>query len=299
MRFLSFFAALVFACLSGSAQATSTCRGDSTFDTSRIAVAGGSITELIYFLNEQERLIAVDRTSNFPEAATHLPQIGYVRGLSSEGLLSLKPSLVMGEEDMGPPEVVAQLQSTGIDMITVPEAFTPRGVVDKLRCVAEVLSIEPSRIVAAERRLSASLDMLSKIANKKESAMANAKHTRDIPTAVVVLVFTEGAPVAAGVNTAGDGLIRMAGMQNALESMEGWKPLSAESLIKANPDYLIITNRAVAVAGGLEQVYKNPAVRLTRAGRKRQIIQMDGMTLLGFGPRTLDAAVSIAKMVEQ
>ena len=63
-------------------------------DPSRIAVAGGSITEILYFLGEESRIVAVDITSNFPEAATSLPSIGYVRNLSAEGTLSLNPTLV-------------------------------------------------------------------------------------------------------------------------------------------------------------------------------------------------------------
>jgi len=248
------------------------------------------VTEMIYFLGEEHRLIAVDRTSNYPKEARLLPQVGYVRALSTEGMLSLEPTLIMGEDDMGPPEVVAQLERTGVEMVRIPESFTPQGVIDKLRCVAKVLAVDSDRVAVAEAKLAASLQQLEAISVSKPKIL---------PTAAVILVFSEGAPVAAGVNTAGDGLIRMAGMQNALSAIDGWKPLSAESLIEADPEYLILTDRAVAAAGGLDKVYENPAIRLTTAGRKKQLLQMDGMALLGFGPRTLDAAAKISTLVHK
>jgi iron complex transport system substrate-binding protein len=254
-------------------------------DASRIAVAGGSVTEIIYFLGEQDRLVAVDRTSNFPSEARALPQIGYVRALSAEGLLSLKPTLVMGENDMGPPEVLAQLTDTGVDMVTVPEAHSPEGIMSKLRCVARVLALDDAQIKTAESKLASSLDKLGTISV-----------TNDAPSAIVVLMFQEGSAVAAGGDTSGHGLLQMAGLKNALQDMQGWKPLSAESLITANPDFVIITDRAVNMAGGLEEVYANPGIRLTTAGRNNQLIQMDGMTLLGFGPRTLTAALELLEL---
>ena len=259
-------------------------------DPSRVAVAGGSVTEMIYFLGEEHRLIAVDRTSNYPQEARLLPQVGYVRALSAEGMLSLEPTLIMGEDDMGPPEVIAQLERTGVEMVRIPESFTPQGVIDKLRCVAKVLAVDSHQIAIAEAKLAASLQQLEAISFSKPKVL---------PTAAVILVFSEGSPVAAGANTAGDGLIKMAGMRNALSAIDGWKPLSAESLIEADPEYLILTDRAVAAAGGLDKVYENPAIRLTTAGRKKQLLQMDGMALLGFGPRTLDAAATISTLVRK
>ncbi|MEM9103064.1 MAG: ABC transporter substrate-binding protein, partial [Pseudomonadota bacterium] len=108
---LSFFSAGLFACEQAAKNA------------SRIAVAGGSITEIIYFLGEEHRIVAIDRTSNFPEAAKKFPSVGYVRNLSAEGLVSLKPSLILGEHDMGPLEVLELVKKTGVETITVAEEF--------------------------------------------------------------------------------------------------------------------------------------------------------------------------------
>ena len=97
---------------------------EEAINKSRIIVAGGSLTEIIYFLNEQEKLVAVDITSNYPEKATELPSIGYVRSLSTEGVLSLNPNLILGEEDMGPPLVVEQIKNTGVDLRVIQEDYS-------------------------------------------------------------------------------------------------------------------------------------------------------------------------------
>ena len=72
-------------------------------NSSRIAIAGGSLTEITFLLEAEDRIIAVDLTSNYPMMARDLPSIGYVRALSTEGILSLSPTLILGEDDMGPP----------------------------------------------------------------------------------------------------------------------------------------------------------------------------------------------------
>ena len=71
-------------------------------NTEKVVVAGGSLTEIMYFLGLQQKIVALDVTSSYPKEAKKLPSIGYVRALSTEGVLSLDPTLVIGENDMGP-----------------------------------------------------------------------------------------------------------------------------------------------------------------------------------------------------
>ena len=135
-------AALVAILAAGPVSAGRLACGVVPADASRIAVAGGSLVEVLYALGEEERIVAVDRTATWPAAARELPQIGYVRNVSAEGLLALEPTLVLGEHDMGPPEVVEQLERLGIDMLLVPEDFTADGIRAKVRCVADALGRE-------------------------------------------------------------------------------------------------------------------------------------------------------------
>ena len=112
---------------------------DKVYDPSKITVAGGSITEILYFLEEQSKIIAVDLTSNFPEETQNFPSIGYVRNLSAEGILSLKPTLVIGEDDMGPPNVVNQIKQTGVDIKILEEEHSSDGIISKIKCIGDII----------------------------------------------------------------------------------------------------------------------------------------------------------------
>ncbi|MEM9385752.1 MAG: ABC transporter substrate-binding protein [Pseudomonadota bacterium] len=275
---------LLVACATVAATAAHAANCDApTADASRIAIAGGSLTEIVYALGEQARIVGADRTSNFPPAALELPQIGYVRALSAEGVLSLKPTLVLGEHDMGPPEVIAQLERTGVSMVRVPEEHTAQGIVDKVRCVATVLGVPE----AGDRLLAHSIQPLI-------DAIADLPERDTPPKAAVLLGLRDGAPLGAGADTSGDGLLAMAGARNALGDMEGWRPVSMEMMVSINPSIFVVPTRGVNDAGGLDALLDHPALRLTDAGRNRRVIAMDGMAMLGFGPRTLEAARELA-----
>ena len=253
-------------------------------DASKIAVAGGSVTEILYFLGQEHRIIAVDSTSNFPEQAKSFPSVGYVRSLSAEGILSLQPSLVLGESDMGPDAIVKQIRNTNVSVVTVPKAVTADGIVEKIRCVANVIG-EPK---LAEKLIRDNLTTQLERLQKKQSSDASY-----IPRVALLLMFSESSPIVAGNNTSGQGVLNMVGAENVFQNIEGWKPVSMEAIIQANPDFVVITNRGVNSAGGLQAIYDHPGIRLTHAGRYQKIIALDGMSLLGFGPRTLSTAVGL------
>jgi iron complex transport system substrate-binding protein len=252
-------------------------------DASRIAIAGGSLTEIVYLLGEEERIVGADRTSNWPAAALELPQIGYVRELSTEGVLSLSPTLVLGEHDAGPPAVIDQLTRTGVEVAIVPEEHTPDGIIAKVRCVAMLLGMPDAGEALLASRVMPVVDEIESLAMRGTP-----------PRAVVLLGIRDGSPLGAGTDTSGAGVLDMARAENALEVMSGWKPVSMETMVSIDPDYIVLPARGLAAAGGIEGLVSHPAIRLTSAGRSRRIIAMDGMALLGFGPRTLEAARDLA-----
>ncbi|MEM6639447.1 MAG: ABC transporter substrate-binding protein [Pseudomonadota bacterium] len=262
-----------------SSAATLEC-GKAAPDASRIAVAGGSLAEILYALEEQDRIVGADRTSNYPPAALELPQIGYVRALSAEGLLSINPTLILGEHDMGPPDVVEQLERIGVDVLRVPEAFTAAGIAAKVRCVANAIGEEEAGEAMARRILADGV----KLKGERAADLDNA------PAGIVLLGLRGGTPIAAGRDTSGAGLLTLAGARNVFESVDGWKPLSAEALADAQPAFIVIPERGVRTAGGIEKLLDHPALRTTPAARDRRVVSMDGMAMLGFGLRTLDAA---------
>ena len=257
-------------------------------DPSRIAVAGGSITEFIYLLKKDVQIIAVDTTSNYPKQTSGLPSIGYVRNLSAEGILSLKPTLILGEHDMGPPEVLNQLEKVSVEVKRIEERQSAMGIVEKFECIAKILNVPTSESEYLKENL------LAYATNLKEIRSVGTKR----PRVALILSFIDGSPILAGNATSGDGVLKMIGATNVFSDIDGWKPATRESLLAKNPAYIVITERGLKAQGGMAGLEKNPALRLTSAVTEKNVYALDGMALLGFGPRTLETAISLSEKLK-
>ena len=274
MRFRNFFAR--FAALSvfawaGAAQAQ-------PYDTSRIVSIGGSITEIVYALGEEARLVARDTTSVYPEAALALPDIGYIRALSPEGVLSVDPTLIISLEGSGPPDAIEVLRKASVPMVEVPETFDREGIMEKIRIVGEVLGVEDKA-----RRLAEETDADIRAAESATSGIENRKKV------LFVLSMQGGRILASGIGTAADGIISMAGGVNAVTGYQGYKQISDEAVIEAAPDIILVMNRGGDHATRVGDILANQALATTPAGRDEHIVSVDGAFLLGFGPRTAAA----------
>ena len=279
MRFSSFFLLMLYAPL-----AWSDC--SAAKDATKTVIAGGSLTEIVYFLEEEENIIGVDITSNFPEATSVLPSIGYVRALSSEGILSLKPSLILGENDMGPPLVIEQLSLTGLDVRILEEDHSSSGILYKIECLSKVFDTRAKDTLSKIDLIKEDISYLDKISQINE----------DSGIKVMLILNMQGtSPIVAGLGTSGDGFINMTGASNAANQFEGWKPISSEAIIAYNPDYIIITNRGMSSFPDVQSLANTTSLRLTSAAQNGRILQEDGMAMLGFGTRTISTAIQFAK----
>ena len=263
------------------------CFAAKSFD--KTIVAGGSITEIIYFLNEEEKLVAVDITSNYPEKATELPSIGYVRTLSTEGVLSLDPNLILGEEDMGPPLVIDQIKSTGVDLRVIEEDYTLDSIIGKILCVGEILGVKEKATKLINSELQKNID------NLIDTKLAGVNKNKKV---MIILGMDGTSPMVAGLQTSGNGFVEMIGASNIMSSFEGWKPVSAESILVQNPDLIIITNRGLNNFGTIEKLAQHPSLAFTNAAQNLNILAIDGMSLLGFGPRTIEVANTVAEKLK-
>ena len=263
------------------------CFAAKSFD--KTIVAGGSLTEIIYFLNEEEKLVAVDITSNYPEKATELPSIGYVRTLSTEGVLSLDPNLILGEEDMGPPLVIDQIKSTGVDLRVIEEDYTLESITGKILCVGEILGVKEKATKLINSELQKNID------NLIDTRLAGVNKNKKV---MIILGMDGTSPMVAGLQTSGNGFIGMIGASNIMSSFEGWKPVSAESILVENPDLIIITNRGLNNFGTIEKLAQHPSLAFTNAAQNLNILAIDGMSLLGFGPRTIEVANTVAEKLK-
>jgi len=240
----------------------------------RVLSIGGSVTEIVYALGEGDRLIGRDTTSTWPEVANALPDVGYMRRLSPEGVLSLRPDLIIAEEGAGPPETVNLLETAAIPFIEIPDGYDRDAVLAKIEAVAEALDV-PDRGAALATDVGEALDTAA-------AEAASGPH----PRVMFVMSVQGGRILAAGRNTAADGIIRLAGGENAVTAFEGYKPLTDEAVTRAAPEAILMMSRDGNVA---DDVLAHPAIRTTPAAETRALIRMDGLYLLGFGPRTADA----------
>ena len=257
-------------------------------DPSRVVVAGGSIAEMLYALQAGELIVAVDSTANYLPETIDLPSVGYVRNLSAEGILALKPSLILGEHDMGPAEVLNQISSVEVEVKRIEERHSTQGIIDKFICIARVLDQEGAAREVLESQF------VEIVTSLEKTNVASAV----VPRAALILNFVDNQPIVAGANTSGDGLLRMAGAENVFSDVEGWKPLSRELLIAANPEHIVLTERALKSIGGLQGMLSDPLLASTDALSTDNVHAYGGMSLLGFGLQTLEVALSLKKAME-
>ncbi|WP_193369042.1 heme/hemin ABC transporter substrate-binding protein [Pelagibius marinus] len=251
----------------------------------RVVAVGGSVTEIVYALGLGERLLAVDSTSLYPAAARQLPNVGYMRQLSAEPILALGPDLVLAIEDAGPQAALDQLRDAGLPVVLIPDEPTPEGALAKIDLVAAALDAGP-----AGRALRIELEVKLQ-AVREAFAQVDAR-----PRVLFLLSIGNGrVPMAAGRDTSAAGIIELAGGENAIDAFESYKPLSPEAAVAAAPEVLLVTTRSLDLLGGREGLLQIPEIALTPAGRKGNIVVMDSLLLLGFGPRTAAAAAELGK----
>ena len=248
-------------------------------EAQRVISLGGSVTEIAVALGAQDRLIARDTTSNYPPAIEDLPDVGYIRALSPENVLALSPDLIIAEGDAGPPEAVEVLKSAGIPFALMPEANGPDAIPAKIAAVAEALGK-----VDEGKALSATVSAGLEEAKARAAAVAEPKRV------LFILSLQGGRVMAGGEGTEAEGIIRLAGGVNAGTGFQGYKPMTDEAVIAAAPDALLMMDREGDLAIADAEALAHPALAETPAGKAGRVIRMDGMLMLGFGPRTPEAA---------
>ncbi len=252
-------------------------------NTSRIVSIGGAITEILYALGLQDRIVGVDTTSLYPpKALGEKPNVGYMRQLSAEGVLGLNPQLILAIEGSGPKETLDVLDAAKIPFLSFPETYTEQGLIEKIKMVAHAMDAD-ARGACLATAVSGDLTELRKLRDSVKKPVR----------VMFVMSFLNGRAMVAGHKTAANEIIKLAGGVNAVDGFEGYKPVNDEAIVAAKPDVILTMQR------GREQfdaqtVFANPSFALTPAAAKKSFVAMDGLYLLGFGPRTAAAARDLA-----
>lgn len=251
----------------------------------RVLSIGGGVTEVVAALGEAGRLVGRDTTSTYPATITALPDVGYMRALSPEGVLSVAPDLILLTEGAGPPETLETLRETGVTLVPVPEGHSPEAVLDKIRTVAAALGVAEKGAVLADRLDAEMTTALAQVAQDSGPK----------PRVLFILSNAGGRLTGAGAGTSAAAMIALAGGQNALTGFDGYKALGDEAIAAASPEVILMMARRGEDAGGhgVADLASHPALAATPAAKAGRVVRMDGMLLLGFGPRTPEAITAL------
>ncbi|MBX3026828.1 ABC transporter substrate-binding protein [bacterium] len=257
--------------------------GAATDPPQRLVTIGGDVTEIVYALGAGDHVVGADTSSVHPPATAALPKIGYQRQLSAEGVLALRPTLILASDQAGPPAALDQLRAAGVRVDVIPTADSADGAANKIAQVAARLdrAAEGERLIAAMR-----------------GALAAAERERAVATSAPRVLFVyarAGSLAVAGRDTGPDAMIRLAGGRNAVAEIEGFKALTSEAVVAAAPDVLLMLSRGVDAAGGAAAIWTQPGLAQTPAGQARRLVVMDDLYLLGFGPRLGDAVRDLGR----
>ncbi len=250
-------------------------------DASRILCIGGDVTEIAYALGAGDRVAAVDTTSQYPpQALKEKTSVGYMRALSSEGVISVGATLVLASERAGPPEVVKTLKASSVPYVEVPDEFSLEGLVKKIRLIAQAIGAEAEGDRIAQ-------DVAAGFA---ALAALRGKIARPV-RALFVLGVQNGRIMVGGKTTSADAVLELAGARNVAADINGFRPVGDEAVLAMAPEVIVGMRRTSdSDTHDLSQLFALKGVQSTPAGAAKRIVVMDGAYLLGFGPRVPNAA---------
>lgn len=256
-------------------------------DTTRVVTLGSPVTEIVYALGRGDRVVGADASSAYPpQALDGVPRTGYVRDLSAEGVISLDPTLIIGSTDVGPPEVINQVEDAGIPVFIVPEEDSFEGAKTRVELIGRLLEAD-----AEAQGIIAEIDRDAEQARELAGDLSDEERVR------VMFVYARGVGSlnVSGTDTSADAIIRLAGGQNAVTDYQGYRPLTAESAVAINPDVLLFLDGGLASLGGADSLADIPGLAETSALQNGRVLSFDAVYLLGFGPRVGRAALELAQ----
>lgn len=240
--------------------------------------AGGALSEWVTALGGESKLVGVDTTSQHPASLKALPSIGYQRQLSAEGILSLRPQILVGTEEMEPPPVLAQIRSAGVQV----EMFSAQPDLPTLKGNLAHLG----KLLGSEDQANALFAVYEQALAQQKNWVAKAQATQKAPGVLLLLGHAGGKPLIAGKDTAADWMLQQAGGRN-LATHVGYKPFSVESLAGLSPEVLVFADRALTGDAARAALFKeNPILASTPAAKSGRVFELDPTLLVGgLGPR--------------
>ncbi|MBC9909350.1 heme/hemin ABC transporter substrate-binding protein [Chitinophaga varians] len=254
----------------------------------RIVCLAKQYNEVIYALGAEKDLVAVDLSSTYPPAIKALPTVGYHRALSAEGIISQEPTLVIHDNNVGPEQVMQQLEKMKIPMKTfVDSVFTIEQDKKMITALGAYFGKEHQA------------DSLCRILDTQmKEALTNSKHYTDTPRVVIIhfgramniyLAVTQQSTAAKMIGWAG-GVIPIGGTK-------GMQQVSAELIAQADPDVILLTDFGYDRLGSIEKIKELPGVSGTKAARSNHIYRVEEHDLIYLGPRTGNNVLALQKLI--
>ena len=256
-------------------------------DISRIVVLNGDIAEVVFALGLGSKVVATDTSATFPAEVKALSKVGYQRSLSAEGILSQRPTVVLGDESAGPPAVLEQIQAAGTPVVALATAKTIEAPAAKVRAVAAALGVG-----ADGERLAARVNTEIEDARRPLARVGGAG-----PRVAFLYVRGTATMMIGGKGSGADAMIAAAGGVDAgtEAGLVNFVPLTAESLVAANPDVLLLLRAGLESVGGVDGLLRLPGVAQTAAGQARRVLAYDDLYLVGLATRTGPALAELVK----
>lgn len=238
-----------------------------------VALAPGS-AEIVWALGLGDLVAGKDLVSVFP-GSDKLPTVNPGHEVSIETVLSINPSLVLADDSEENIDAVQKLGELGIPVVTIPDATNVAQISPRISAIANAIGVTD-----------AGAKLVAMTEEKLQQAAASTTTEKSI--AFLYLRGNAGVYLIGGKGSGADSIISALGAKDSGTELgiEGFAPLTAESLAKSNPDVLLVMNEGLESVGGLEKLLALPGVSSTAAAKNSAVIQADDRVLLAFGPQT-------------
>lgn len=254
----------------------------------RVVCLTKQYTEIIFALGAESDLVAVDLSSTYPPQAKSLPTVGYHRALGVEGIVSVKPTLILHDNNVGPEHVMRQLQDLKIPM----KVFDSKNV--DIATTKELVS-EMGRYFHKEAQASSLNERLDRDMGK---ALRTA-NTRSAKPKVLLIHFGQAMNIYLTMtrNSTAGKMIEWAGGVIPIDGERGMVQLSPEVIASADPDVILLTDFGYDRLGSPEQVTTLPGVATTRAAKSKRIYRVEEHDLVYVGPRTGENVLRLQELI--
>lgn len=268
-------------------------------DTSRIVSLNGGISETLISMGMQELIVGKDVTSDVAELAD-VPEVSNGHDISAESLLSLNPSLVIGDARSGPPEAIDAVRKAGVPVVIVPEVWSLSELPPRVDAIAAAIGTPGSAQVVNDY-ISQGVSEAAATINLPESAKSESDSSGKPVIAFLYLRGTAAVYLLGGDKSGADDLIEGLGAIDAgsKSKLASFTPLTPEALAAAQPDVILVMDKGLESVGGVDGLIKLPGVGQTPAGKNKRILSMPDTELLSYGPRTPDTLERIASKLNE